>query len=52
VFFLAALAYMFSGIWARAVYGWQRRRRRGPAGTAITGAAVAEPDSLGPRFSE
>ncbi len=25
--FLAALVYMFSGIWARAAYGWQRRRR-------------------------
>jgi CDP-diacylglycerol---serine O-phosphatidyltransferase len=27
VFFLM-LAYMFSGIWARAAYSWQRRRRR------------------------
>ena len=26
--FLAALVYMFSGIWARAAYGWSRRRRR------------------------
>ncbi|MGB0064699.1 MAG: phosphatidylcholine/phosphatidylserine synthase [Terracidiphilus sp.] len=47
VMFLSALAYMFSGIWARAVYGWQRRRRR-PAATAATSA---EPESLGPRFS-
>jgi CDP-diacylglycerol--serine O-phosphatidyltransferase len=30
VMFLAALAYMFSGIWARAAYGWSRRRRRRP----------------------
>jgi len=30
VLFLAALAYMFSGIWARAVYGWRRRRRIRP----------------------
>ncbi len=28
VMFLAALVYMFSGIWARAAYGWSRRRRR------------------------
>jgi len=25
--FFVALAYMFSGIWARAAYGWSRRRR-------------------------
>jgi CDP-diacylglycerol--serine O-phosphatidyltransferase len=36
VVFLAALAYMFSGIWARAVYGWQRRRRKGPPAAPIT----------------
>ena len=30
VMFVCALAYMFSGIWARAAYGWQRRRRRRP----------------------
>jgi len=28
--FFVALAYMFSGIWARAAYGWSRRRRRVP----------------------
>ena len=33
VLFLMALTYMFSGIWARAAYGWSRRRRRRPAGT-------------------
>jgi len=27
--FVLALIYMFSGIWARAAYGWSRRRRRG-----------------------
>jgi len=27
VLFVAALAYMFSGIWARAAYSWRRRRR-------------------------
>ena len=31
VLFLMALTYMFSGIWARAAYGWRRRRRRGSA---------------------
>jgi hypothetical protein len=30
--FFVALAYMFSGIWARAAYGWSRRRRRIPPG--------------------
>ncbi len=30
VIFLAALAYMFSGIWARAAYSWSRRRRMRP----------------------
>ncbi|MGA3130089.1 MAG: phosphatidylcholine/phosphatidylserine synthase [Terracidiphilus sp.] len=49
--FAAALAYMFSGIWARAVYSWQRRRRRGPA-TAPATSATADPESLGPRFSD
>jgi CDP-diacylglycerol--serine O-phosphatidyltransferase len=48
--FVAALAYMFSGIWARAVYGWHRRRRR-PAGNPVSGAST-EPESLGPRLSE
>ncbi len=50
VVFLAALVYMFSGIWARAAYGWQRRRRRPPA-TPLP-SVPAEPESLGPRFSE
>ncbi len=30
VLFMIALTYMFSGIWARAAYGWSRRRRRRP----------------------
>ena len=30
--FAVALIYMFSGIWARAAYGWSRRRRRGRSG--------------------
>jgi CDP-diacylglycerol--serine O-phosphatidyltransferase len=49
VVFAAALAYMFSGIWARAVYGWQRRRRRRPAAAAV---AAPEPDPFGTRFSD
>ena len=28
--FVVALVYMFSGIWARAAYGWSRRRRSRP----------------------
>ena len=32
--FFVALAYMFSGIWARAAYGWSRRRRLIPSGDA------------------
>jgi CDP-diacylglycerol---serine O-phosphatidyltransferase len=34
VFVTLGLVYMFSGIWARAAYGWSRRRRRRPAGIA------------------
>ena len=41
-----ALVYMFSGIWARAAYSWQRRRRRrGKDSAALPTAAPApEPD--------
>jgi CDP-diacylglycerol--serine O-phosphatidyltransferase len=46
VLFLAALAYMFSGIWARAAYSWSRRRRRRSA--AASAPSSAEPDSPGP----
>jgi CDP-diacylglycerol---serine O-phosphatidyltransferase len=48
VVFLAALAYMFSGIWARAAYGWQRRRRRRPPSAPLP---VADRESLGSGFS-
>ena len=41
--FLAALAYMFSGIWARAAYSWSRRRRRRPI---REDPPAAEPDSF------
>ncbi len=46
--FLAALAYMFSGIWARAAYSWSRRRRaraKGAVPPAEPGLA-AEPHEL------
>jgi CDP-diacylglycerol--serine O-phosphatidyltransferase len=48
VVFLAALAYMFSGIWARAVYGWQRRRRKGPPAAPVSDTG----QEVEPRFSE
>ncbi|MGA7108566.1 MAG: phosphatidylcholine/phosphatidylserine synthase [Terracidiphilus sp.] len=45
VFFVVALSYMFSGIWARAAYSWSRRRRRPGAGSAVVrGSAGSEPD--------
>jgi CDP-diacylglycerol--serine O-phosphatidyltransferase len=48
VFLVMGLIYMFSGIWARAAYGWTRRRRRRPAGIAAPEAVDAEPDPLRP----
>jgi len=33
--FFVALAYMFSGIWARAAYSWSRRRRQMPRDEAV-----------------
>jgi CDP-diacylglycerol---serine O-phosphatidyltransferase len=50
--FPAALVYMFSGIWARAAYGWQRRRRRRRPADGAESSAPTEPESLGPRFSD
>jgi len=45
VLFVAALSYMFSGIWARAAYSWSRRRRQPGAGSAVVrGSAGSEPD--------
>jgi CDP-diacylglycerol--serine O-phosphatidyltransferase len=54
--FAVALVYMFSGIWARAVYGWRRRRRRRPMNPPAPAAATepsasAGPEPLGPHFS-
>ncbi len=41
VLFFAALAYMFSGIWARAAYSWSRRRRRpGTEPPAVQGSSA------------
>jgi CDP-diacylglycerol--serine O-phosphatidyltransferase len=45
VIFACALAYMFSGIWARAAYSWSRRRRRRPA-AALPEPIADEPDPL------
>jgi CDP-diacylglycerol---serine O-phosphatidyltransferase len=50
--FLVALVYMFSGIWARAAYGWQRRRRRRKPIETPAPTAPVEPERLGPKFSE
>jgi CDP-diacylglycerol--serine O-phosphatidyltransferase len=40
VLFLMALAYMFSGLWARAAYSWSRRRRWRKALPAAVDAAA------------
>jgi len=40
VLFAAAMVYLFSGLWARAAYSWQRRRKQRGVG--------AESDSRGP----
>jgi len=45
VLFPIALLYMFSGIWARAAYGWSRRRRRGMQGGAEPLQEGADPDA-------
>ncbi len=48
VLFAIALIYMFSGIWARAAYGWSRRRRRGQRSDAegLADGPNADPDPL------
>jgi CDP-diacylglycerol---serine O-phosphatidyltransferase len=50
ILFLLALVYMFSGIWARAAYSWQRRRRRKPLQTRSEADAqhTSEADPLRP----
>jgi len=46
VLFVWALVYMFSGIWARAAYSWQRRRRWRLKGTSGPLAESTDPDPL------
>jgi CDP-diacylglycerol--serine O-phosphatidyltransferase len=48
VLFAIALVYMFSGIWARAAYGWSRRRRRGQRSDSegLPEGPNADPDPL------
>ena len=41
VLFVVALAYMFSGIWARAAYSWSRRRRHTPRERELVRTAPA-----------
>jgi CDP-diacylglycerol--serine O-phosphatidyltransferase len=48
VLFVISLTYTFSGIWARAAYGWSRRRRRRPAANVGSNDVNAEPDPLRP----
>jgi len=48
VLFVWALAYMFSGIWARAAYSWQRRRRWRLTGAQEPLPESTEPDPLRP----
>jgi CDP-diacylglycerol---serine O-phosphatidyltransferase len=49
VLFSLALIYTFSGIWARAAYSWQRRRRQPRGATdSAQSAAAPEPDPYRP----
>jgi CDP-diacylglycerol---serine O-phosphatidyltransferase len=52
ILFVGALAYMFSGIWARAAYGWSRRRRRPGTAAAEPPEPDPKPEPLGPRFTD
>jgi CDP-diacylglycerol---serine O-phosphatidyltransferase len=45
VLFFLALAYMFSGIWARAAYSWSRRRRQTPKAPEVA-------ERFAPRFTD
>jgi CDP-diacylglycerol--serine O-phosphatidyltransferase len=46
VFFAIGLTYMFSGIWARAAYGWSRRRRRDSDAILEEDPSAVAPDPL------
>jgi len=50
--FFVALAYMFSGIWARAAYSWSRRRRQQPPLPMRQAAAFADdyPPAVPPEY--
>lgn len=50
VLFTGALIYMFSGIWARAAYSWQRRRRHRPSSPepVANSHSSAQPDGFRP----
>ena len=48
IFFAIGLIYMFSGIWARAAYGWDRRRRLRPTDAETPNTVHAEADSPRP----
>ena len=45
VFFGIGISYLFSGIWARAAYGWSRRRRKGVSGLVGADAPSVESES-------
>ena len=45
VLFVIALAYMFSGIWARAAYSWSRRRRIRPLESRVDAAHAGAGDA-------
>jgi CDP-diacylglycerol--serine O-phosphatidyltransferase len=52
VIVLCMLAYMFSGIWARAAYSWSRRHRRRPA-SDVPPPSAHDAESIGPpRFTD
>jgi CDP-diacylglycerol--serine O-phosphatidyltransferase len=48
--FAIGLTYMFSGIWARAVYGWSRRRRTRPIATPAEAQEEDAEERELPRF--
>jgi CDP-diacylglycerol--serine O-phosphatidyltransferase len=45
VFFGIGITYMFSGIWARAAYGWSRRRRNEASEVAVSDTHAVEAKS-------
>ncbi len=45
VFFAIGITYMFSGIWARAAYGWSRRRRKEAGEMVVAESHIVETKS-------